>query len=71
MAEIVKGKVHADFEDSKEDDFLDLRQDLQNFVAEKHETSSKELKEELEDMKTMLKSILDHQNTIKETGIIK
>ena len=60
---IVKGKVHADFEDSIEDDFSDLRQDLQNFVAEKHEISTKEMKKELEkevgDIKETLKLILE------------
>ena len=67
---IVKGKVHADFEDSIEDDFSDLRQDLQNFVAEKHEISKKEIKEELsekmEKMEKTLQLILDNQNKMKK-----
>ena len=65
LMEIVKGKVHADFEDSIEDDFSDLRQDLQNYVGEKHEVSSKELSElklEVEKMKEMLQLLLDPQN---------
>ena len=65
LTEIVKGKVQADFEDSIEDDFSDLRQDLQNYVGEKHEVRSKELSDlkiEVEKMNNMLKLLLDHQN---------
>ena len=66
LREIVKGKVHADFEDSIEDDFSDLRQDLQNFVAEKHEISTKEIKEELsEQMEKMEKEVGDINETLK------
>ena len=68
LIEIVKGKVHADFEDSMEDDFSDLRKDLQNIVTEKHEDSSKELsdlRKEIDEMKRMLQSIVDHQKKMK------
>ena len=68
LREIVKSKIHADFEDSIEDDFSDLRQDLQNYVGEKHEVSSKELSDlklEVEKMKKMLQLLLDHQTQMK------
>ena len=68
LREIVKGKVHADFQASIEDDFSDLRQDLQNFVAEKHDTSSKEINKKLtnlndkvEEMMNTLKLILEQK----------
>ena len=67
LREIVKGKVHADFEDSIEDDFSDLRQDLQNFVAEKHEISTKEMKKELSELRILKEKMEKEVGEIKES----
>ena len=67
LREIVKGKVHADFEDSMEDNFSDLRQDLQNFVAEKHEISTKEMKKELSELRILKEKMEKEVGDINET----
>ena len=45
-------KVQADLEDSVQDDFNDMRQDLQNFITEKHNTRKQELQEEFNELKS-------------------
>ena len=44
-------KVQADLEDSVQDDFNDMRQDLQNFIMEKHNTRKQELQQEFSELK--------------------
>ena len=51
LFQIVKMKVQADLEDSVQDDFNDMRQDLQNFITEKHNTRKQELQQEFSELK--------------------
>jgi len=66
LFQIVQTKVQADFEDSIQDDFTDMRQDLQNFIMEKHSVSKQEIKEEF----SKLKARIDERET-KMLEIIK
>ena len=53
LLKLVRIKQHSDFEKSIQDDFSDLRQDIQNIVGDKQ----KSLQQEVEELKEMIKSI--------------
>ena len=45
LRQIVKSKIHFDFENSLQDDFSNMTQDIQNFVSEKQKETLSEMRE--------------------------
>ena len=54
LREIVKSKIHFDFENSIQDDFSDMKQDIQNFVSEKQ----KETIDEINNLKQIIETVM-------------
>ena len=58
LREIVKSKIHFDFENSIQDDFSDMKQDIQNFVSEKQ----KETIDEINNLKQIIETVMMAQS---------
>ena len=57
MVGILTVKLLSDYENSIQEDFQDLRMDLQNHITEKHKTNERTLKSEFNDLKETLTTI--------------
>ena len=54
LIEIVRIKVHSDYENSIQDDFTDLKQDLKNHISEKQKTSVNTLQKEIKHLENSM-----------------
>ena len=57
LRQIVKSKIHFDFENSLQDNFSDMKQDIQNFVSEKQ----KETLSEMKNLKELIEKTVLHR----------
>ena len=75
----MKIKIHSDFENSIEDDFTDLKQDLRNHISEKQKLSVQAIQNDIkalgndmtmqnkmEDLKNEIKSLQQEIKDLKE-----
>ena len=65
LRQIVKSKIHFDFENSLQDNFSDMKQDIQNFVSEKQ----KETLSEMKNLKELIEKTVLHRWELRETKI--
>ena len=65
LMEIVMLKVHSDYENSLQEDFSDLRQDLQNHITEKQRQGLVTLQEGIKDLKSTLGEPRDQLEDLK------
>ena len=64
--EIVNITVHSDYENSIQDDFTDLKQDLQNHISEKQKTSVNTLQKEINVLKESMEKPMDKFENLRE-----
>ena len=57
LSQIVKSKIHFDFENSLQDNFSDMKQDIQHFVSEKQ----KETLSEMKNLKELIEKTVLHR----------
>ena len=63
LLKLVETKQHSDSEHSVEDDFIDLRKDIQNIVSDKQKIVQQDmntLKTMLQELKIEIRSLKDH-----------
>ena len=58
LRQIVKSKIHFDFENSLQDNFSDMKQDIQNFVSEKQKETLSEVKK----IRELIEKIIPAEN---------
>ena len=66
LVEIVNIKVHSDYENSIQDDFTDLKQDLQNHISEKQKTSVNTLQKEINVLKESMEKPMDKFENLRD-----
>ena len=65
LIEIVRIKVHSDYENSIQDDFTDLKQDLKNHISEKQKTSVNTFQKDMKNLENSMESSDDKFDGLK------